>query len=229
MPSLHDIRMPGETARYRTARNELLREEIALRREVERVAALRRKLPLGGEIPKDYAFTEAAGRTTRKVKLSQLFARGQDTLIVYSFMYGPRMKRPCPMCTSMLDALDRTAQHLTQRVSLAVVAASPIARVRAFARERGWENLRLLSAEGTTYNRDYHGEDGEANPMPMMNVFVKRGGKVRHSWGTESLWVTPDKGQDPRHVDMFWPLWNLLDVTPGGRGKDWYPSLSYES
>jgi predicted dithiol-disulfide oxidoreductase (DUF899 family) len=216
------LRFPNETKQYRTARKKLLDAELALRRQVEKVAALRRKLPAGGELPQDYVFTSQQG----PVKLSELFDRG-NTLVAYSFMYGPQMKNACPMCTSFLDALDGNAQHLAQRTSLVVIARSPIERIVEYARGRGWRNLRLLSSAGTSYNRDYRGENEKGAQLPMMNVFVKRDGKVRHYYGTEVLYAPEEKGQNARHIDMMWPLWNVLDLTPEGRGSDWYPKLSY--
>src|SRR5437868_2007881 len=157
--SPHAIRFPNETPEYRAARDRLFAAEIELRRELEAVAVQRRALPLGGTIPTDYAFVEEgpAGEP-RGVRLSDLFAPGMDTLVVYSFMFGPAMEHACPSCTSILDALDGEAPHIVQRVSLAVVAKSPIERIRAFARERGWRNLRLLSSAANNYNRDYHAE-----------------------------------------------------------------------
>ena len=225
--ALHAQRFPGESGGYRKARNDLLKAELALRRNVEAVAALRRKLPAGGEVPQDYEFEEAdAYGNARRVKMSELFRRG-DSLVVYSYMYGPQMSKPCPMCTAMLDSLDGAAKHAGQRVDLVVVAKSPLERIRTFARERGWKNLRLLSSAGNSYNRDYHGENEEGAQMPMLNVFTRRGGKVQHSWGSELLFAPEDSGQNARHVDMIWPLWNVLDTTPEGRGKDWYPRLEY--
>ena len=220
---MHDVRFPGENPEYRAARNELLEAEKDLRRNVERVAAQRRQLPLGGEPPEDYAFDGADG----PVRLSELFADGKDSLIVYSYMFGPQMKQPCVMCTSILDALDGEAPHVVQRVNLAVVAKSPLDRILGFTQPRGWRNLRLLSSANNTYNRDYHGEDAMGAQMPACNVFVKRDGKVRHFYSTELLYDAWEKGQDGRHADMFWPLWNLFDLTPEGRGTDWYPRLSY--
>ena len=161
-----------------------------------------------------------------KVRLSQLFERG-DTLVAYSFMYGPKMQRACPMCTAMLDGLNGNAQHIGQRTNLVVIAKSPLERILAYARERGWLNLRLLSSAGNNYNRDYHGETADGSQMPMLNVFVKNGGMLRHFFGTELLYAREEKGQNARHVDLIWPLWNLLDFTPEGRGADWYPKLSY--
>lgn len=218
-------RFPGESSRYRTGRDRLLAAEKDLRRQVERVARLRRKLPLGGPVPEDYVFDE----TTRQVKLSELFRDNLDTLLVYSYMFGPKAQQPCPMCTSFLDSLDGAAIHLTQRANLAVVARSPIARVQQFGQIRGWSRLRLLSSANNTYNRDYHGETPEGSQLPMMNVFVRRKAKIYHSYATELQFARPDKGQNERHIDMLWPLWNLLDLTPEGRGTDWFPSLTYRS
>lgn len=224
-------RYPGESPKYRQARKKLLTAEIALRKRVEAVAALRRELPLGGVVPEDYVFEEGAAelgdrKTARRVKLSQLFERGKDTLLLYNYMYSPEKKSPCPMCTAMLDGWNGTAPHLVQQVNLAIVARSPIARIRELARGRGWNNLRLLSSANNHYNRDYLGEESVAHQNPMLNVFVKRGKKIHHFWGSELLFAAPKDGLDTRHVDQFWPLWHLLDTTPAGRG-DWYPALEY--
>ena len=217
------MHFPNESNEYRAARNELLEMEKDLRRDVERVAAKRRQLPLGGEPPEDYAFDGADG----PVRLSELFDDGKDSLIVYNYMFGPKMKGPCPLCTSILDGLEGEAPHVMQRVNLVVVAKSPIERILGFTRPRGWRNLRLLSSANNSYNRDYGGEDENGEQSPMCNVFVRRDGKVRHFYGTDLFYERSESGQDPRHVDLLWPLWNLFDLTPEGRAKGWYPSLSY--
>ena len=217
------VTFPNESKQYRAARKALLEAELGLRRQAEEVAALRRRLPAGGEVPQDYVFMSERG----PVKLSQLFERG-NTLVAYSFMYGPKMKAACPMCTSMLDALDGNAHHIAQRTNLVVIAKSPLPRILEHAKARGWRRLRLLSSAENTYNRDYHGEDDEGAQMPMMNVFVKRDGKIRHFYGSEMLYAPEEKGQNARHIDMMWPLWNVLDLTPEGRGTDWYPKLNYQ-
>jgi len=215
------MKFPNESPAYRRARNRLLAAEIELRRQVEKVAAQRRKLPRGGKVPQDYAFDGEAG----KVKLSELFERG-DTLVAYSFMYGPKMANACPMCTAFLDALDGNAQHIAQRTNLVVIARSPIERILEYAQGRGWRNLRLLSSAGNDYNRDYHAEGPGGDQWPILNVFT-RNSVVRHFWGTELMEARTEKGQHPRHIDMMWPLWNVLDLTPEGRGKDWYPQREY--
>jgi predicted dithiol-disulfide oxidoreductase (DUF899 family) len=231
---LHERRFPGESAAYRAARDRLLEAEIALRRNIEEVAAMRRALPVGGEIAQDYAFEEGAAdladtQQIRQVRLSELFARPEASLVVYSFMYGPNMAKACPMCTAMLDSLDRAAPHARERLNLVVVAKSPIARIRAHARDRGWRSLRLLSSANNSYNRDYFGEDEKGAQQPALNVFTMSGGRVRHAYCTELLFAPSDPGQDARHVDIIWPLWNLFDFTRGGRGADWYPQLDYRS
>ncbi len=224
----HSVRYPGETPRYRAARDRLLDAERELRRHLEHVAGLRRKLPLAAPLAEDYAFeTDGPDGSARSVRLSELFAPGKDSLIAYSFMYGPSMERPCPSCTCILDSLDGAARHVTQRTNLVVIAKSPMPRIRAFARERGWRNLRLVSSAGNSYNRDYHGEDANGGQWPALNVFVRRNGRVHHFYATELLFAPTERGQDPRHVDLIWPLWNLLDLTPEGRGKSWYPALDY--
>ncbi len=229
--ALHTERFPGETPAYRRARNRLLEAEIDLRRQIETVAALRRRLPAGGVVKEDYLFSEADAQpgSTRQVRLSELFAPGKDTLLLYSFMFGPAMEQPCPMCTSFLDSLEGNAQHVTQRVNLAVAAKSPLPRILEFARERGWSTLRLISSAGNSYNLDYHGEGPDGSQWPVLNVFVRKGGKLRHFYATELLFASAERGQNNRHVDLLWPLWNLLDLTPEGRGKNWYPQLSYQA
>ena len=227
------MRFPGENSAYRAARDALLGAEAELRRHVERVADLRRKLPLGGEVVGDYAFQEGAAdlddvTTIRTVRLSELFAPGKNSLVLYSFMYGPAMEKACPMCTAMLDSLNGAAPHAAQRINLALAARSPIERIRAFARARGWRNLRLLSSSANSYNRDYHAEAPDGSQLPMLNVFVKRDGAIHHYYATELLFADPEAGQHPRHLDLIFPLWNLLDLSPEGRGADFFPRLAYD-
>jgi predicted dithiol-disulfide oxidoreductase (DUF899 family) len=224
----HSVRFPGENAGYRDARNALLDEEMQLRRNIEAVAAKRRALPLGGQLPVDYSFAApGVDGSPQEVRLSELFSAGKDTLIIYSFMYGPKMAQPCVSCTSILDAMDGESPHVIQRVNLAVVARSPIERIMEFANARGWRNLRLLSSAGNTYNHDYHAESPEGDQRPALNVFVRRDDGIYHFYNTELLYAPSEPGQDGRHVDSIWPLWNFFDLTPDGRGEKWNPSLSY--
>ncbi|WP_118182546.1 DUF899 family protein [Paraburkholderia phosphatilytica] len=216
------IRFPGESAAYREARNALLAEEIELRRHLERVAAMRRALPQGGAVPQDYTFEGANG----PVKLSELFGR-HDTLIVYNWMFGPQRERPCPMCTSLLSAYDGEVPDLLQRVAFAVVGRGPIAKLLAFAKERGWRYLPIVSSGGNTFNVDYAHEDPDGYDVPAINVFTRKDGAMHHFWGGEMGPETADPGQDPRGAPDLMPLWNLLDMTPAGRGTDWYPKLDY--
>jgi len=223
---LHPIRYPGENDAYRAARTRLLQAELDLRRHLEAVAALRRELPLGGRVENDYVFEEAVDGDSRPIRLSELFAPGKRSLVLYSYMYGPKMAKPCVMCTSIVDGLNSNAPHVTQRVNLVAVAKSPIERLMAFARPRGWDKIRLLSSSKNTYNRDYFGEDEKESQWPMANVFVKRGDAIHHTWGSELIDVKFPGGNE-RHVDIVWPLWNLFDWTPEGRGTDWFPKLQY--
>ncbi|MGF6753553.1 DUF899 family protein [Paraburkholderia sp. GAS42] len=215
-------RFPGESALYRSARNALLEEEIELRRHIERVAVQRRALPPGGDVPQNYRFDGEHGPAT----LSQMFG-DYDTLVTYNWMFGPKRARPCPMCTSMLTALDGEMADILQRVAFAVIARSPLERLVAFKKERGWRHLRLYSSGGNSFNRDYADEDPDGDDNATFNVFVRSGGTVRHFWGDEMGLQTADPGQDPRGAPDAMPLWTVLDMTPGGRGTDWYPKLEY--
>jgi predicted dithiol-disulfide oxidoreductase (DUF899 family) len=217
-------RFPGENAEYRRARNELLAEEIELRRHIERVAAQRRALPPGGVVPEDYLFIGEAG----PVKLSEMFG-AHDTLVTYNWMFGPQRARPCPMCTSLLSAYDGEMPDILQRVAFAVIARSPIEKLVAFKEERGWRHLRLYSSGGNTFNRDYAAEDPAGDDNPAFNVFTRSGGTVRHFWAEEMGPSTADPGQDPRGAPDVMPIWTVLDMTPGGRGTDWYPKLEYDT
>lgn len=210
---------PGESEEYRAARDALRDEEVALRNQIERVAELRRALPRGG-IADDYQFTDSQGA----VNLGQLFTPGTRSLLLYSYMYAPDDPAPCPMCTSFLDTLNASAAHIAQRVSLAVVAQAPPQALAKVASDRGWQKLRLVSAGGTTYQRDYLGEDEAGNQRPMMNVFVNDDDGIRHFWGSEAFFA--DVGGHPRHIDLVWPIWHLFDLTPEGRGE-WMPRVDY--
>ena len=212
--------LPNETLEYRQARNSLLAEEIELRRHIERVAELRRALPPGGTLPEDYTLESEKG----PVRFSGLFGDKQ-TLIIYSWMFGPQRKRSCPVCTSFLSAWDGTARNLRERVSLAVFARSPIERLLDFKKERGWQNLQLYSDTSGNYTRTYvSAEDAD---VPGLNVFTRRDGAIRHFWSGEMSPEMADPGQDPRGAPEVDPLWIFLDLNPEGRGTDWYPKLEY--
>jgi predicted dithiol-disulfide oxidoreductase (DUF899 family) len=241
------VRFPGESAEYRRARDHLLEREIELRRAMEDVAAARRALPPGGPVPQDYIFQEAdPDGSAVDVRLSELFAPGRHSLVIYNFMFprgygGPRPgpatgetarlpleEGPCPSCTAFLDQLDGAAEHVSQRLNLAVVAKTTLPRLSTFASEHGWRHLRLLSSAGNSYNRDYLGEDADGWQMPMLNVFHRDGEVVRHFWGAELTYAPPDPGQDHRSVGTLEPLWNLFDLTPEGRPTDWDEHISYD-
>jgi predicted dithiol-disulfide oxidoreductase (DUF899 family) len=237
---------PNESVEYRQRRNRLLQQETELRRMTELVAAARRALPPGGVVQEDYIFDgqDFDGGPAR-IRLSELFAPGRDSLVIYSMMFPrdphddspgpssgetallPLAEGPCPSCTALVDQLDGAAEHAAQRINLAVVAKAPVKRVLTFGRERGWRRLRLLSSAGSSYNRDYLAETADGTQRPMLNVFHREATTIRHFWGSELLYAPVDPGEDPRHVGTIEPLWNLFDLTPEGRGTDWYEQFSY--
>ncbi len=212
---------PNEGAEYRTARNALLMEEIELRRQIEHVAARRRALPSGGEIPQDFELVSETG----PVRFTSLFGE-KDTLMVYSMMYGPQRKAPCPMCTAFLHSWNGTAINLRERLAIAVTARSPTDRLVEYKRQRGLANLPLVSDMSGDYTRAYvSSDDGD---VPGYSVFTRRDGRVFHYYSGEMSGAMADPGQDPRGAPDLDPLWLMLDLTPEGRGTDWYPKLEYK-
>ncbi|SAL56867.1 hypothetical protein AWB71_03071 [Caballeronia peredens] len=222
LASRSTMRFPNESADYRRARTALLAEEIELRRHIERVAQMRRGLPPGGEVEGDYRFDGERG----PVDFAGLFG-DKDTLVTYSYMFGPQCERPCPMCTSLLSAWEGEARDIEQRVALAVIARSPLAKLVAFKKERGWRDLRLFSDLNGDFSRDYHAISKEGGDEPALNVFTRRDGVIRHFWSGEMDFSTADPGEDPRGAPDLMPLWTVLDMTPEGRAQDWYPKLDY--
>ena len=211
---------PNESAAYRAARNALLSEEIELRRHVERVAAQRRELPMGGEVPRDFEFVGDEG----PVRLSELFG-DKDTLLVYSMMFGPQRKAACPSCTSFLTSWNGTAVNLRERVAMVVTARSGMERLVEYKAQRGLGNLKFVSDGSGEYTRAYvNAEDAD---VPGFSVFVRRDGKVRHFYSGELSGAMADPGEDPRGAPDMDPLWLMLDMVPEGRGTDWYPKLEY--
>jgi len=190
---------------------------------------MRRSLPDGGKLKEDYVFEEVdAQGDIKQTKLSELFEPGKDSLIIYSFMFSPKNEKPCNMCNSIIDGINGMVFHAEQRVNIAIVAKTSIEKLLQWAKGRGWKNVHLLSSLNNTYNTDYFGEDEKQNQWPMLNVFRKTNQGIFHFYATELLLASSDKGQDGRHVDSIWPLWNLFDLIPEGRGTNWYPKPEYE-
>lgn len=220
--------LPSETAAYRHCRQELLEAEIALKDQREKVAALRRRLPLDCQVETDYRFSSVSsgqtGDRSDEVALSALFTNPTKPLVLIHFMYGGAQAAPCPMCNMWADGYNAVAPHLSQRVNLGLVAETPIEDLAALANKRGWRHLKLLSSAGTSFKRDYGMADTEANQFPGVSVFQRgEDGTARHFYTGGALMA---EGHF-RGMDLLTPVWNLLDLTPEGRG-DWVPSLNYD-
>ncbi|MFC9238352.1 DUF899 family protein [Streptomyces decoyicus] len=221
--------LTGESADYVSAREELQQAEIELMRHRERVAELRRRLPLG-PVVEDYAFEEgpadlqAGDAPTQTVRLGGLFTRPGRDLVVYHLMYGKKQTEPCPMCTMWCDGFNGVAHHVAQNVDLAIVAAADLPTLRAHARDRKWTNLRLLSAGSSSFKYDLGSEDAEGNQDSTVSVFTRDDdGAVRHVYSGHPR-MSDDI--DQRGIDLLSPVWHLLDLTRRGRG-DWFAALSY--
>lgn len=212
----------NESGEYRQARTKLLEAEIELRRHIQRVAQMRRALPPGPEA-KNYRFIDANEKERQFV---ELFG-DHDTLVAYYWMYGPERERPCPMCTSFVGSLDIPAPDIEQRVAIAILSRSSVSRQLQFARERGWRNLTFYQTVGDDYARDYRVLQSDGSEWANLAVWVRQGVKVRLFWTAEGGPETADPGFDPHLAPDPTPLWNILDMTPGGRPSNWYPKLEY--
>ncbi len=227
--SFRQTNLQNESAEYLVKREEVRQAEIDLMRARERVAELRRALPEGAAL-KDYEFLEGPPSLAEgddpvtRVLLSELFAAPDRALVIYHFMFGKKQITACPMCTAWIDGYNGIAHHVAQNVDLAIVAAAEPAALRAFARARGWEKLRLLSAGDSTFKYDLGSEDKEGNQDSTISVFTQDSeGTIRHFYSGHP-WLDPKIKE--RGIDEMSPIWNLLDLTPQGRGK-FYTSLDY--
>ncbi len=221
--------LTNESSEYLAAREELRRAEIELMRQRERVAELRRGLPKGATI-QDYEFLEgpaaldAGDEPVNKIRLSELFTAPDRSLVIYHFMFGKKQVKACPMCTAWIDGYNGVAHHLAQNVDFAIVAAADASTLRAFARDRGWDRLRLLSAGESTFKYDLGSEDSEGHQDSTVSVFTRDGdGTLRHFYSAHP-WLHQDIKE--RGIDEMSPIWNVLDLTPQGRGT-FYTSLDY--
>ena len=233
--------LPNESPEYLAKREEVRLAEIELRNARERVAALRRELPKGATI-QDYEFIEGppslddGDAPTKNVRLSELFSEPRlspdasgftspdRSLVIYHFMYGKKQTVACPMCTAWIDSFNGVAHHLAQNVDLAIVAAADPSTLRAHARNRGWDKLRLLSAGDSTFKYDLGSEDGEGHQDSTISVFTRDSdGTLRHFYSGHP-WLADDIKE--RGIDELNPVWNMLDLTPQGRGT-FYASLEY--
>jgi predicted dithiol-disulfide oxidoreductase (DUF899 family) len=230
--------LPGESAEYAQKRQELFAAEVALRDQTERVAQLRRALPLGQTMP-DYVFREGPADLTRndpadftEVRLSELFAEGQDALIVDHLMFAAGDDAPCIMCAMWADGYNAIAPHIERQASFVVVGKAEIGKLRQWARNRGWDRGRLLSSHDTTFNRDMGMENENGSQNAGLSVYTRdAAGTVYHRYSIDADLDGDARDKtlyegEGRGIDSYTPVWHLLDLLPAGRG-DWYPDHSY--
>jgi predicted dithiol-disulfide oxidoreductase (DUF899 family) len=214
---------PGASPEYEAARQALLAEEIEFRRHMTRLVEQRRALPPGPVITKNYRFKD---EQAFEVGLKELFG-DKNTLVTYFWMYGPQRERPCPMCTNLLGSLNGNAADIKQRVALKILGRSGVERQFAFAQERGSRDLNFVQTIGDDYALDLGILKPDGSEYPALVVFKREGDEVRLFWASEMTLEMADPGQDPRDAPDLAALWSVLDLTPEGRGTDWYPKLNY--
>ncbi len=222
---MSELRYPNESQDYRAARDALLREEQELIARTKALAAKRRTLPLGGPLKEDYTFQwasdgQAGKKLGERVTFSELFG-DKSTLLLYSWMFGPNWDKPCPSCTSLMDGFDRAWYSVAQDAAFAAIAKAQPGKINAWAKERGWSQIPLVSGYESSFQADYKCQ-GENDDMqwPVMHCFVKRDGRIFLFWATETMM---------NHVDTVWPYWNLMDFTPAGRPDRTTPPQNFRS
>jgi predicted dithiol-disulfide oxidoreductase (DUF899 family) len=218
-PNMSELGYPNESREYRNARDSLLKDEQELVEKVKSVAERRRSL--GGQLKEDYVFEWANdGKVGKSVRFSELFG-DKNTLLLYSWMYGPNWDHPCPSCTSLMDGFDRTWYSVSKDAAFVAIAKASADQINAWAKHRGWSQIALVSGYDSPFQADYKCQ-GESDDMqwPVMLVFRRRGGKIFHFWATEVL---------ANHVDTVWPYWNLMDFTPEGRPDIPTPPQNFRS
>jgi predicted dithiol-disulfide oxidoreductase (DUF899 family)/uncharacterized protein YndB with AHSA1/START domain len=194
---------------------DVLKEEIALRDHAERVAEMRRALPLPDPLEDDYTLT---AQDDTLVRFSELFG-DKDEMLVYHLMFHPDEDEACPMCSMWVDGYNAIAPHVQRRAAFVVVAKAPIGKLRAWAKRRGWDRIPVYSSYSTTFNKDFHAEDAEGNQRPVISAFKRDGEKIYNTY-QKCAELVPD--EEYRGIDLLSPVWNLLDLTPSGRGE-WLP------
>ncbi len=218
-----------EPAEYALRREELRQAEVDLMHHREKVASLRRQLPPGAMV-QDYEFLEGprdladGDEPVTTVRLSELFSAPGRALVVQHVMYGKQQRSSCPMCTMWVDGLNAVVRHIEQNADYVVAAAADPATLRAHARARGWDNVRLVSCGDNTFQYDLAAEDEEGNQDSTVSVFtLDTDRSPRHFYSCH-----PRLAEDipERGIDLLSPVWHLLDLTPHGRG-DFYAGLEY--
>lgn len=189
--------------------NTVLKREISQTRKA--VAKLKKKLTrLQARFPKqkvkDHILKGAAGK---QVKLSSLFGKKKDMILIHN------MGKRCPYCTMWADGFNGIRHHLENRAAFVVVSPDSPATQKKFAQNRGWK-FKMLSSQGTSFNRDMGFEGKNGDPWPGVSVFQKdRQGKI--------LRVSKDSFGPG---DDYCTVWHLFDLLPDGPAG-WEPKYKY--
>jgi predicted dithiol-disulfide oxidoreductase (DUF899 family) len=211
------LTMPGASADYRAAREQLLAAEMELRDHVERVAATRRAMPPGPTV-RDYEFLDGSN----PVRLSELFEDGKPYLVMYHVMYWQDDEEFCPMCSMWVDAWNGIAAHVAQRATIVAAALAPLDKLQSWKAQRNWHRIRALADANESFARDTGAEDDDGRSISSVFVFEKTPDGIRHLYTAHPEF--PDG--TARGIDQFCPTWHIFDLLPSGRG-DWNAGNDY--
>jgi predicted dithiol-disulfide oxidoreductase (DUF899 family) len=186
-------------------RKTLLEQEKELTRQLDRVNAARRRLPMV-ELGKTYTFEGPNGKAT----LLDLF-EGRRQLIVYHFMFDPAWEKGCPGCTGYVAALGDLSMLAQRNTSFALISRAPLAKLEGYKQLEGWQ-WPWYSSFSSDFNRDFHAtnDKGEAHGL---SVFFRIDDDVFHTYSTYQ-----------RGTESLTDAYALLDRTPYGRQEDFEDS-----
>ncbi|KDE98752.1 hypothetical protein Y900_007285 [Mycolicibacterium aromaticivorans JS19b1 = JCM 16368] len=187
---------------WRAALDELRAREKAATRELDAIAAQRRRLPMV-ELP-DYILTGPHG----PVALAEVF-NGCSQLIVYNHMWNDGADWQCPGCTGFTSQFTRLEFLENYDARFVIVTNGPISEALAYKAKVG-NKMDWYSSSDSSF-----GADVDAAPSAGfgVNVFLRDGDTVYRTWHTNG-----------RGTEQLSHSFALIDLLPWGRQEEWQDS-----
>ena len=187
---------------WRAKLDELRTREKAATRELDAIAAQRRRLPMV-ELPA-YTLIGADG----PIRLVDVFG-GRSQLIVYNHMWSDDAEWQCGGCTGFTSQFTRLEFLDNYDARFVVVTNGPIDEALAYRRKVG-NRMPWYSSSQSPFGADM---DAPPNGGFAVNVFLRDGDTVYRTWHTNG-----------RGTEQLSHVFALLDVLPYGRQEEWLDS-----
>jgi len=187
---------------WEAALAELRTREKAATRELDAIAAERRRLPMV-ELP-DYTLDGEDG----SVRLVDVF-EGKSQLIVYHHMWSSGEEWQCSGCTGFTSQFTRLEFLENYDARFVIVTQGPIDEALAYARKVG-NKMTWYSTSDSPFGADM---DAPPDGGFQVNVFLRDGDTVYRTWNTQ--------GRGTEQLSHSFPL---IDLLPYGRQEEWQDS-----